>query len=344
MTPDVVVDIGNTRMKWGRCAGGRVAEMVSLPLDEPGAWAEQLAAWGLNGPVKWAAASVNPAVSAQFQEWATDTGDEVQFINDYRGVPLAYAVDLPEQVGIDRLMNAFAAHCIAHPHPAVVVSVGTATTIDLVDEKGVFHGGAILPGPRLMAHALHAHTAKLPLVDADTLPTVVAPGKNTADAILAGIRASIVGRHHPPRDPLRGSGRNPVGVHHRRRRGRPRPVRLRGAVQGDANDPPPDARRRPDRRGVAAVSDTTVSLLTAPGTGAIATVVVHGPRAWELARQLFTPAGKPLPESPEVNRFWFGTLGNDEVVLAVSEPRPEGSAQPPHSKSTATAGAASFGG
>ncbi len=64
------------------------------------------------------------------------------------------------------------------------------------------------------------------------------------------------------------------------------------------------------------MSDTVVSLLTPPGTGAIATVEVRGPRAWELARKLFTPAGKPLPESPETNRFWFGSLGNDEVVLA----------------------------
>lgn len=66
------------------------------------------------------------------------------------------------------------------------------------------------------------------------------------------------------------------------------------------------------------MSGTAVSLLTPPGTGAIATVEVRGPRAWELAKQLFKPAGKPLPEAPEVNRFWFGTLGNDEVVLAVT--------------------------
>ena len=65
------------------------------------------------------------------------------------------------------------------------------------------------------------------------------------------------------------------------------------------------------------MSDTVVSLLTPPGTGAIATVEVRGPRAWELARLLFKPAGKPLPEAPEVNRFWFGTLGDDEVILAV---------------------------
>jgi tRNA modification GTPase len=70
-----------------------------------------------------------------------------------------------------------------------------------------------------------------------------------------------------------------------------------------------------------------VSVLTPPGTGAIATVAVAGPRAWELARRLFRPAGtKPLPEAPELHRFWFGTLGEaagDEVILAVKQTEPE---------------------
>jgi tRNA modification GTPase len=71
------------------------------------------------------------------------------------------------------------------------------------------------------------------------------------------------------------------------------------------------------------VSDTVVSLLTPPGTGAIATVEVRGPRAWGLVKQLFKPAGKPLPETPEMNRFWFGTLGSDEVILAVTPATPQ---------------------
>jgi tRNA modification GTPase len=70
-----------------------------------------------------------------------------------------------------------------------------------------------------------------------------------------------------------------------------------------------------------------VTVLTPPGAGAIATVEVAGPRAWELARQLFRPAGtKPLPEAPERHRFWFGTLGEgtgDEVILAVKQVGPE---------------------
>jgi type III pantothenate kinase len=193
VTPDVVVDIGNSRMKWGRCANGRVAEMVSLPLDEAEKWGEQVAAWGLSRPLSWTVASVNPGVDRRFEEWAMDRGGTVFNLDQHRDVPLHTDVEKPEQVGFDRLLTALASHCLAHPDPAVVISIGTAATIDLVDAKGVFQGGVIIPGPRLMAESLHAHTAKLPLVDAAILPTVVAPGKNTNDAIQAGIRAAIVG-------------------------------------------------------------------------------------------------------------------------------------------------------
>lgn len=71
---------------------------------------------------------------------------------------------------------------------------------------------------------------------------------------------------------------------------------------------------------------TRVSVLTPPGIGAIATVEVSGPRAWEFARQLFRPAGKPLPDEPELHRFWFGTFGDgagDEVILAATAATPQ---------------------
>ena len=74
------------------------------------------------------------------------------------------------------------------------------------------------------------------------------------------------------------------------------------------------------------MSDTAVSVLTPPGTGAIATVAVSGPHAWDAARHLFRPAGKPpLPDSPPLHRFWYGTLGDggDEVILAVMRVEPE---------------------
>jgi tRNA modification GTPase len=73
-------------------------------------------------------------------------------------------------------------------------------------------------------------------------------------------------------------------------------------------------------------SDTRVAVLTPLGTGAIATVEVTGPRAWEFTRSLFRPVGKSLPDSPELHRFWFGSLGagvGDEVILAIANIEPE---------------------
>ena len=193
MTPDVVVDIGNSRMKWGRCAEGRVTEMVSLPLDDEAAWEAELAKLPpTRFARKWAVASVNPPALHRFIVWANDHGGAIPF-EDFRGVPLRLAVEKPEQVGVDRLMSALAAYSLAGPQPAIAISVGTAVTVDLVDADGAFLGGVIFPGPRLMAESLNRHTSKLPLVDAAAIPTVEAPGRNTRDAILAGIRYSIVG-------------------------------------------------------------------------------------------------------------------------------------------------------
>jgi tRNA modification GTPase len=57
-----------------------------------------------------------------------------------------------------------------------------------------------------------------------------------------------------------------------------------------------------------------VSLLTPPGAGAIATVEVAGPQAWNRVRDLFS---KPLPENSEPGRVWHGRFAGDDVVLAV---------------------------
>jgi tRNA modification GTPase len=71
---------------------------------------------------------------------------------------------------------------------------------------------------------------------------------------------------------------------------------------------------------------TLVACLTPPGQAALATLALRGPNAWQVARSLFrTLSGSPLPDEPEVGRFWVGRLGADladEVVLAVKRAAP----------------------
>jgi type III pantothenate kinase len=191
MTARLVADVGNTRIKWGWCL---LAEMrvAALPPDEPTAWTEQLREWRIDGPTEWAVAGVHPARCDQLCSWLKTQGAIVRVIADARELPLKIDVDAPERVGIDRLLNAVAAIArVPAGTASVVIDAGSAVTVDLVDEAGTFRGGAIAPGPRLMAKALHEYTAMLPLIDDFAEHDV--PAKNTATAIRAGIFHTVCG-------------------------------------------------------------------------------------------------------------------------------------------------------
>jgi type III pantothenate kinase len=193
MTTLLVVDIGNSRLKWGRCQGEQVVEAASLPLQDPEAWARQLQSWQRHAPFRWVVSGVQPAVISRLLAWLDAQGSAAVLVDSFRQVPVRIAVDLPERVGLDRLLNAVAAQerkpagC-----PAVLVDAGSAVTVDWLDAEGVFAGGAIFPGLRLMAEALHRYTALLPLVEVDA-PLPPMPGRSTVPAITAGIHGAVVG-------------------------------------------------------------------------------------------------------------------------------------------------------
>jgi type III pantothenate kinase len=195
VTPDVVVDIGNSRMKWGRCLP-TVADggSASLPLDDLNAWDDQAEAWGVGPSAWWAVASVNPPALNAFKKWRRTKGGNWAVFDRPRLLPIKTQLDDPDSAGIDRLLGALAAsRRVPGGGPLVVVSVGTAMTIDCVDAVGVFLGGAILPGPWMMARALREQTAKLPLVDPQPELMTAYRGKNTTEAIQIGIQLAIVG-------------------------------------------------------------------------------------------------------------------------------------------------------
>ncbi|MBI3858460.1 MAG: type III pantothenate kinase [Planctomycetes bacterium] len=93
-------------------------------------------------------------------------------------------------VGPDRLAQASAAWARGEG-PCVVVSMGTAITIDVVNARGEFIGGLIAPGLRLMARALHEHTALLPEVEPARVKSAV--GNHTQAAIQSGLSLAAEG-------------------------------------------------------------------------------------------------------------------------------------------------------
>jgi type III pantothenate kinase len=188
----MVVDVGNTRIKWGRCAADAVRESVSLPPDDDAAWQQQLAAWDATGPFTWVVSGVHPQRRDRLVAWLRELGHAVLVVTAPQQLPLDIGLAQPEKVGIDRLLNAVAVNARRPAgSPAVIVDAGSAVTVDYLDADGVFRGGAILPGLRLMAQALHDYTALLPLIQPDA--AVLVPGTSTTAAMNAGIFCAVLG-------------------------------------------------------------------------------------------------------------------------------------------------------
>ena len=93
-------------------------------------------------------------------------------------------MDVPSQVGSDRIVIAVAALAQYEP-PLMLIDMGTAITIEVVEKNRVYAGGVIMPGARTALDALTSRTAQLPGISLDTPGKVV--GKNTVDCMRSGI-------------------------------------------------------------------------------------------------------------------------------------------------------------
>jgi type III pantothenate kinase len=140
----------------------------------------------------WAIGSVQPKRRERLVDWLEQRGDRVVALDRAGDLPLRVCLARPNYVGIDRLLDAVAANSRRPPQtPAIIIDAGTAVTVDYVDDDGAFRGGTIFPGVRLMAQALHEHTALLPLVEIKAAPPVL--GTSTVAAIESGVYYGVAG-------------------------------------------------------------------------------------------------------------------------------------------------------
>lgn len=104
-------------------------------------------------------------------------------VDDTMETGLPVLLDHPEQVGSDLLVDAVAAK-EEYGTPVIVIDLGTATTISVIDKDGCYIGGAILPGVQVSLNSLVSGTAQLPNISL-TEPAHVL-GTNTVDSMRSG--------------------------------------------------------------------------------------------------------------------------------------------------------------
>lgn len=99
--------------------------------------------------------------------------------------------EAPKEVGADRIVDVVGAY-YTYGGPALVIDFGTATTYDVVTEKGVFEAGITSPGIKISANALWQKAAKLPEIEIKKPASILA--KNTITSMQAGLVYGYIGQ------------------------------------------------------------------------------------------------------------------------------------------------------
>ena len=194
----LALDVGNTRLKWTLydqpAAGARMlaqgAEFLEQ-IDRLGevVWSQIPEPTTMLGCIV-AATAVKHRVQEQMEQWNVEprwvvaSDAEAGLVNGY---------DYPARLGADRWVAMIGArhHMLRRgpPRPILLVMVGTAVTVEAIDQHGRFVGGLILPGHGIMLRALESGTAGLhvPTGDVVEFPT------NTSDALTSGGTFAIAG-------------------------------------------------------------------------------------------------------------------------------------------------------
>ena len=190
----MAVDVGNTQTVLGLFEGDemrgqwRLATEAHRTADELAvvfAGLLRLQGMHLDDVSAMIVSSVVPGLARSYRDLAGEIFEVPFYPVDARmETGLKNRYDDPGAVGADRIVNAVAAgrH---YGFPAIIVDIGTATTVEAVDGEGCYLGGAILTGLDVALDALVSRTAKLPSVDLEEEPPRVI-ATNTPDSIRSG--------------------------------------------------------------------------------------------------------------------------------------------------------------
>ena len=188
----LAVDIGNTRVRAALVEKGEVVALARVPTDSPGlvsrfreavarladrAGRDRLRGAGIS--------SVVPALEGPVSQVIDELGIPRSRVEATHNASIQVGYARPEELGPDRLANAVAAKD-RFGAPCLVLDLGTALTLEVVDGGGILRSGAIFPGMDAAGQALRTSTARVDLVPGTPGPQGLL-GDSTAAAVTAGL-------------------------------------------------------------------------------------------------------------------------------------------------------------
>lgn len=190
---DWLFDLGNSRLKAAPVEGDSHGDIVAVA--HGGDAASLAPVLPERGRVAHLASVAAPALTTALLDQLARRFDRICIARTqaaFAGVRIAYAE--PARLGVDRFLALLGAR--ARGGPALVVAVGTALTIDLIDADGRHHGGRIAPSPSLMREAMHARVPHLP----ETGGVYLEFAADTTDALASGCEGAALALVERSRD------------------------------------------------------------------------------------------------------------------------------------------------
>lgn len=189
----LAIDVGNTHIVIGMVEDGVIQNTVRVHTDPRETATEQLIKlrqitdyYGLD-PRSFEGSILSSVVPPVTKSLKTAlealTGRRTMVVGPGIKTGLNLRVDEPASVAADLIVGGVAA-AACYGTPAIVIDMGTAITLTVVDGKNCFRGGAILPGVKLSYGALAAGTSLLPEIA--VLPPKKVVGANTVDCMRSG--------------------------------------------------------------------------------------------------------------------------------------------------------------
>ncbi|MGE4357177.1 MAG: type III pantothenate kinase [Candidatus Omnitrophota bacterium] len=181
----LTIDIGNTNISYGLFRGETLVKVGKIPTTSRN-YCKYLVKLPWQEIKDVIISSVVPHSLKKIEKALRNLYSSKFFIlNKNIFVPIKNLYQKPEEVGQDRLVNAYAGFCF-YGGGLVVVDFGTAVTFDVVSKRGEYLGGMIFPGLRTSLEALCQKAALLPKKIDFTIPKGLI-GVSTKESILSGI-------------------------------------------------------------------------------------------------------------------------------------------------------------
>ncbi|MBL7952582.1 MAG: type III pantothenate kinase [Flavobacteriales bacterium] len=183
---DLVLDVGNTRVKWAVFNGGEVVANGSFQRGEEKELAGMLATFTVGAIALGATAAVDGMLLDTLRSSAP-----VLEMTGASDAPIRTRYGTRPTLGADRLANAVAAVKRFPGRASLCIDLGTCVTYDLCEADGTYAGGAISPGFRMRGKAMNAYSARLPLVEPELRPALI--GTTTQQSLASGVHYGLLG-------------------------------------------------------------------------------------------------------------------------------------------------------